>query len=54
MADNVLIFDTSLTAELALVHHRLGFSLAELGQLTTQAAAHSFLPDSATNGEARR
>ena len=46
-SDDPLIFDTSLTAELALVHHRLGFSLAELGQLTTQAAAHSFLPDSA-------
>ena len=44
-SDDPGVFDSTITTELALLHHRLGFTFAELGQLTTQAAAHSFLPE---------
>lgn len=46
-SDDPLPFSTAITAELALLHHCLGFSLRELGELTAQAAAHAFLPAAA-------
>jgi adenosine deaminase len=43
-SDDPLVFDTTVTSELALLHHRFGFSFAELGELTAQAAVAAFLP----------
>jgi adenosine deaminase len=43
-SDDPLVFNTTVTSELALLRHRLGFSFAELGELTAQAAAAAFLP----------
>jgi adenosine deaminase len=44
-SDDPLVFNTTVTAELALLRHQLGFSLAELGDLTRNAARHAFLPE---------
>jgi adenosine deaminase len=43
-SDDPLVFQTTLTTELALLHRWLGFSLAELGQLTATASASVFQP----------
>ena len=43
-SDDPLAFRTSVTRELQLLHDHLGFTLAELGQLTEYARAHAFQP----------
>lgn len=43
-SDDPVVFGTSVTTELALLHLAHGFSWAELGGLTANAASHSFLP----------
>jgi adenosine deaminase len=44
-SDDPLVFDTTVTTELALLQLTLGYAREELGRLSTQAAEHSFLPD---------
>jgi adenosine deaminase len=44
-SDDPLVFDTTVTTELALLQLRLGYSRDELGRLSVQAAEHSFLPE---------
>lgn len=43
-SDDPLAFETSVTEELALLHEHLGFSLADLQQLTEHARAQAFQP----------
>jgi adenosine deaminase len=43
-SDDPLVFETSVTSELALLQVAHGFTLAELGGLTQHAVAASFLP----------
>lgn len=43
-SDDPIVFGTSVTAELALLHLAHGFSWPELGALMVNAATHSFLP----------
>jgi aminodeoxyfutalosine deaminase len=43
-SDDPIVFETSVTSELALLHLAHGFSWAELGELTLGAASSSFLP----------
>jgi len=42
-SDDPLVFETSVTSELALLHLAHGFSWPELGELTLNGVAHSFL-----------
>jgi adenosine deaminase len=46
-SDDPIVFGTSVTTELALLHLAHGFSWAELGSLTLNAAAASFQPPAA-------
>lgn len=46
-SDDPLPFATTITQELLLLHHELGFSLAELGEFSMSAATHSFMPEPA-------
>ena len=43
-SDDPIVFGTSVTSELALLHLAHGFSWAELRDLMLHAAANSFLP----------
>ena len=43
-SDDPLVFETCVTSELALLHLAHGFSWQELGELTSNAVASSFLP----------
>ncbi len=43
-SDDPIVFGTSVTTELALLHLAHGFSWAELGDLLLHAASNSFLP----------
>ena len=43
-SDDPIVFDTCVTAELALLHLAHGFSWRELGELTLHAVTASFLP----------
>jgi adenosine deaminase len=44
-SDDPLVFDTSVTAEIAILHDALGFSWADLAEMQRTAARHSFLPE---------
>ena len=44
-SDDPVAFNTSVTTDLALLAHHLGFSVADLGRLSVQAAQHAFLPE---------
>jgi adenosine deaminase len=43
-SDDPIAFETTVTAELALLHLTHGFTWPELGDLTVDAVRHSFLP----------
>jgi adenosine deaminase len=43
-SDDPIVFQTTVTAELALLHLAHGLSWSELGELTLNAVRHSFLP----------
>jgi adenosine deaminase len=43
-SDDPIAFESTVTAELALLHLAHGFTWSELGELTANAARHSFLP----------
>jgi len=45
-SDDPIVFETCVTAELALLHLAHGFSWRELGALTLNGVSASFLPDS--------
>jgi adenosine deaminase len=43
-SDDPIAFESTVTAELALLRLAHGFTWSELGELTVNAARHSFLP----------
>jgi adenosine deaminase len=43
-SDDPLVFDTSVTTEVAILHHLLAFSWADLVQMQLTAAQHAFQP----------
>jgi adenosine deaminase len=53
-SDDPLVFDTTATSEVAILHRVLGFSWSDLAGMQEAAARHSFLPVGEREALARR